>query len=79
MSDARKAARNTMLELMKTCTRLKLPFYRFLGPRFAVKDAPFVEKLPTLVRQHIDWVCRTKVVRHCNFFGDSVQGPVHNL
>ena len=45
-----KAARDTMLGLMKTCAKLKLSFYRFLGDRFAVQDAPFVEKLPTLVR-----------------------------
>ena len=50
MSDAGKAARDTMLGLMKTCTKLKLSFYRFLGDRFAVQGAPSVEKLPTLVR-----------------------------
>jgi len=50
MSDAGKAARDTMLGLMKTCAKLKLSFYRFLGHRFGVQGAPFVEKLPTLVR-----------------------------
>ena len=50
MSDVGKAARDTMLGLMKTCAKLKLSFYRFLGDRFAVQGAPFVEKLPTLVR-----------------------------
>ena len=50
MSDAGKAARDTMLGLMKTCAKLKLSFYRFIGDRFGVQGAPFVEKLPTLVR-----------------------------
>ncbi len=50
MSDAGKAARDTMLGLMKTCLKLKVSFYRFLGDRFGVQDAPFVDKLPTLVR-----------------------------
>ncbi|ESQ75932.1 hypothetical protein ABENE_23455 [Asticcacaulis benevestitus DSM 16100 = ATCC BAA-896] len=50
MSDAGKAARDAMLGLMKTCAKLKISFYRFLGDRFTVQDAPYVQKLPTLVR-----------------------------
>ncbi len=50
MSDAGKAARDAMLGLMKTCAKLKIPFYHFLGNRFAVREAQPVEKLPTLVR-----------------------------
>jgi hypothetical protein len=50
MSDAGKAARDTMLGLMKTCAKLKISFYQFLGDRFAVNGAPSVQKLPTLVR-----------------------------
>jgi len=47
---AGKTARDTMLGLMKTCSKLKVSFYRFLGDRFAVQGAPIIEKLPTIVR-----------------------------
>lgn len=50
MSEAGKRARDTMLGLMKTCAKLKISFYQFLGDRFAVREAQPVEKLPTLVR-----------------------------
>jgi hypothetical protein len=50
MSDAGKAARDAMLGLMKTCAKLKISFYHFLGDRFAVQDAQQIDKLPALVR-----------------------------
>lgn len=50
VSEAGKAARDTMLGLMKTCAKLKVSFYQFLGDRFAVQDAPAVQSLPHLVR-----------------------------
>ena len=39
-----------MLGLMKTCAKLGISFYRFLGDRFAVYGAPHVPSLPQLVR-----------------------------
>jgi Transposase IS66 family len=50
VSDAGKTARDTMLGLLKTCAKLKVSFYRFLGDRFAVPGAPHVPSLPHLVR-----------------------------
>jgi len=50
MSNAGKAARDTMIGLMKTCAMLKISFCQFLSDRFAVNGAPFVEKLPMLIR-----------------------------
>lgn len=45
-----KQARDVMLGLMKTCAKLNVSFYRFLGDRFAVQGAPSVPSLPALVR-----------------------------
>jgi hypothetical protein len=39
-----------MLGLMKTCAKLNVSFYRFLGDRFAVEGAAHVPNLPDLVR-----------------------------
>ena len=50
VSEAGKAARDTMLGLLKTCSKLGISYYRFLGDRFAVPGAAFVPPLPTLVR-----------------------------
>jgi hypothetical protein len=50
VSEAGKAARDTMLGLMKTCAKLKVSYYRFLGDRFSVHGAPSVPRLPDLVR-----------------------------
>ncbi|TIR15782.1 MAG: hypothetical protein E5X33_30720 [Mesorhizobium sp.] len=50
VSAAGKTARDTMLGLMKTCAKLKVSFYQFLGDRFGVPDAPAVERLPHLIR-----------------------------
>ena len=50
VSQAGRIARDTMIGLMKTCAKLRISFYQFLGSRFAVPDAPRVQWLPDLVR-----------------------------
>jgi hypothetical protein len=50
VSQGGKIARDVMLGLMKTCAKLNVSFYRFLGDRFAVEGAPHVPSLPALVR-----------------------------
>ena len=49
-SDAGKAARDTMLGLLKTCRKLNVSFYGFLADRFGVQGAPHVPRLSDLVR-----------------------------
>ncbi len=36
---------------MKTCAKLGIPFWDYLGDRLKVPDAPAVRYLPDLVRQ----------------------------
>jgi len=50
VSDAGKAARDAMLGLLKTCAKLDVSFYRFLGHRLAVPGAPDIPGLPDLMR-----------------------------
>jgi hypothetical protein len=50
VSEPGKIARDTMLGLMKTCAKLGVSYYRFLGDRFAVPGAPAIPSLPDLVR-----------------------------
>ena len=50
VSQAGMVARDVMLGLMKTCAKLNVSFYRFLGDRFAVEGAAHVPSLPALVR-----------------------------
>jgi len=50
VSEAGKTARDTMLGLLKTCSKLGISYYRFLGDRFAVPGATVVPPLPGLVR-----------------------------
>ncbi len=50
VSEPGKIARDTMLGLMKTCAKLGISYYRFLGDRFDVTGAPVVPNLPSLVR-----------------------------
>ena len=50
MSEAGRLARDVMLGLMKTCTKLGLSFFRFLGHRLSVPGAITVPPLPDLVR-----------------------------
>jgi hypothetical protein len=50
VSNAGKAARDAMLGLLKTCAKLNVSFYRFIGDRFDVPGAPSVPSLPNLIR-----------------------------
>jgi hypothetical protein len=50
-SEAGKKARDTFLGLMKTCKKLGLPFWDYLGNRLKVPTATHVPPLPDLVRQ----------------------------
>src|SRR5579863_606643 len=49
ISEAGKNARDTMLGLLKTCSKLGVSYYRFLGDRFDVPGASAVPWLPDLV------------------------------
>lgn len=49
VSDQGKTARDAMMGLLKTCAKLNVSFYRFLGDRFAVPDAPAIPGLAHLV------------------------------
>ncbi len=40
-----------MLGLMKTCGKLGLSFFGYIGDRLGVPDAPKIAPLPDLVRQ----------------------------
>ena len=50
-SEAGKQARDIFLGLMKTCKKLDISFWHYLGNRLKVPDAPGVMPLPILVRQ----------------------------
>ncbi len=51
MSATGRTARDVLLGLMKTCRKLGVSFYRFLGDRLRVPGAMHVPPLPDLVRQ----------------------------
>ncbi len=51
MSTPGRTARDVMLGLMKTCSKLKVSFFRYLGDRLHVPGAITVPPLPDLVRQ----------------------------
>jgi len=51
MSTAGRTARDVMLGLMKTCSKLKVSFYRYLGDRLHVPGVVTIPPLPDLVRQ----------------------------
>ncbi len=51
MSTAGRTARDVLLGLMKTCGKLKVSFYRYLGDRLHVPSAISIPPLPDLVRQ----------------------------
>jgi hypothetical protein len=50
-SEQGRDSRDAWLSLMKTCLKLNIPFWDFLGSRFKVPDAPDVPRLATLVAQ----------------------------
>jgi hypothetical protein len=49
-SEAGRVARDVLLGLMKTCTKLGLSFFAYLGDRLGVPDAATVPRLAQLVR-----------------------------
>jgi Transposase IS66 family len=49
-SDAGRDCRDTFLGLMKTCRKLGLSFWSYLGSRLHVPNAPAIPPLPDLVR-----------------------------
>ena len=51
MSTAGRTARDIMLGLMKTCSKLGVSFFRYLGDRLHVPGAITIPPLPDLVRQ----------------------------
>ena len=51
MSEAGRTARDVLLGLMKTCRKLGVSFFRYLGDRLQVAGAPRVPPLPDLIRQ----------------------------
>jgi hypothetical protein len=51
MSEDGRTARDVLLGLMKTCRKLGVSFYRYLGDRLRVPGAAPVPPLPGLVRQ----------------------------
>jgi len=48
-SDAGKHCRDAFLGLAKTCAKLGIPFWQYLGDRLKIPDQPAVPKLPSLV------------------------------
>ena len=53
MSTAGRTARDVMLGLMKTCSKLGVSFFRYLGDRLHVPGAITIPPLPNLVCQAI--------------------------
>jgi hypothetical protein len=51
MSDAGRTARDVMLGLMKTCSKLGVSFFHYLGDRLRIPGVTMVPPLPDLVRQ----------------------------
>jgi hypothetical protein len=51
VSEAGRTARDVLLGLMKTCRKLGVSFYRYLGDRLCVPGAEPIPPLPDLVRQ----------------------------
>src|SRR4051795_4723295 len=50
-SEAGKQARDTFLSLLKTCAKLAVSFWDYLGARLKIPDAAAVPWLPDLIRQ----------------------------
>jgi hypothetical protein len=51
VSEAGRTARDVLLGLLKTCQKLGVSFFHYLGDRLAVPDTPKIAPLPDLVRQ----------------------------
>ena len=50
-SDAGRDARDAFLGLMKTCDKLGVSFWDYLGSRLMAESAPVIAPLPNIVRQ----------------------------
>jgi hypothetical protein len=50
-AEAGKQARDTFLSLFKTCSKLAVPFWDYLGARLKIPDSGDVSWLPELIRQ----------------------------
>ena len=50
-SDAGRDARDAFLGLMKTCDKLGVSFWDYLGSRLMVESAPVIAPLPNIIRQ----------------------------
>jgi hypothetical protein len=50
MSEAGRQTRDILLGLMKTCRKLRVAFFEYLGHRLGVEDARPVSPLADLVR-----------------------------
>ena len=50
-SAAGKQARDTFLSLLKTCSKLAISFWDYLGARLKIPDADRIPWLPDLIRQ----------------------------
>ena len=51
-SNQGRACRDTFLSLMKTCAKLGISFWHYLGHRLSVAGCPQVQPLPQLIRQN---------------------------
>jgi transposase IS66 family protein len=51
MSEAGRTARDVMLGLMKTCAKLGVSFFRYLGDRLGIPNGDAIPPLPDLVKQ----------------------------
>jgi hypothetical protein len=51
-SAAGKQARDTFLSLLKTCSKIAIAFWDYLGARLKIPDAERVPWLPDLIRQN---------------------------
>jgi hypothetical protein len=52
-SAAGKQARDTFLSLLKTCSKLAISFWDYLGTRLKIPDAERVPWIPDLIRQNV--------------------------
>ena len=50
-SEAGRDSRDAYLSLLKTCSKVNVSFWDYLGSRLQVPDAPEVPRLATLVAQ----------------------------
>jgi hypothetical protein len=50
-AEAGKQARDTFLSLLKTCAKLGVSFWDYLGARLKIPDAGAIPWLPDLIRQ----------------------------